>query len=137
MHRIDKGKIKLQQTKINVKLVFRYSVFLFCFVLFSLLAVPWHMESLGQGSDPSPSLDLHPKAWQHQIFLTQYTGPGIEPVSLVCRDAAVLLHHSRNSQIFRCFYINIWKFSEATQGAPTAFSKWTVGTVVVRTVARV
>ena len=37
------------------------------FFFFSFLAAPWHMECLGQGSDPSHSCDLC-CSWQHQIL---------------------------------------------------------------------
>lgn len=44
------------------------------------LAIPWHIEVPGQGSDPSPSYSLC-RSCSNAGFLTYCVGLGIEPVS--------------------------------------------------------
>ena len=60
-----------------------------------VLAVPRHMEFLGQGSDPRRSCDIH---WScgNARSLTHYAGPGIEPASQCSRDILIPLRHSRD-----------------------------------------
>ena len=56
-------------------------------VVFLFLAVPWHMEFPGQGSDPSLSCNLR-HSYSNTRSLTHYARMGIEPVSQGFRDAA-------------------------------------------------
>ena len=58
--------------------------FVFCFLF---LAAPWHMEFLGQGSDPSHS--CKPSCiCDNSGSLTHCSGPGIEPMSQCPQNAS-------------------------------------------------
>ena len=52
----------------------------FCWFVFSFLATLWHMEFLGQGSDPSPSLGLS-CGCGNAGSSTHCAGPGVEPAT--------------------------------------------------------
>ena len=57
---------------------------------FFFFATQQHMEFPGQGSDPSYSCSLCRRC-SNAGFLTHCTGPGVEPVSWRCRNAADLI----------------------------------------------
>ena len=61
------------------------------------------MEFLGQGSDPSRSLDLN-HSCSNTGFLTHCGGLGIEPATQCTKMPLIPLHHSGNSSwdIFKC-----------------------------------
>ena len=68
--------------------------------LFFLLAAPWHMEFLGQASDPSCSCDLS-RNCSNTRSLTHCARLDIKPASQGPQDnkmPPVLLHHSGNSE---------------------------------------
>ena len=75
------------------------------FFFFLLLAIPWHMEFPGQGSDPSHSCNLSCSC-SNATSLTHRTRPGIEPVSQHSQDAAadpaVPQQELRHSTILNC-----------------------------------
>ena len=56
-------------------------------VYLSVLAAPWHMEFLDQGSDPSHSCDLS-HSCSNAGSLTHCARPGLEPASQRSQDAA-------------------------------------------------
>ena len=57
------------------------------YYFFLFLAAPWHVEFLGQGSDPSCRCDLCCSCGNAGSF-THSAGPGTEPASQCCRDPA-------------------------------------------------
>ena len=67
-------------------------MFIAALLFFSFLASPWHMEFLGQGSDPSHSCGTYTTSFNPTV-----PGQG----SILCPGAAetppIPLHHSRNS----------------------------------------
>ena len=68
--------------------------------IFSFLAAPWHVEFLGQGSDPSHSCDLSHSCTMLDPSPTVPSwglnlGPGAPKTPLI------LLRHKRNSQILK------------------------------------
>lgn len=58
------------------------------FFFFPFLATLWHMDFLGQGSNPSHSFDLSCSCSNNARSLTHCARPGIEPVSQGSQDAA-------------------------------------------------
>ena len=67
-------------------------------LFFSFLAAPQHMESLGQGSDPSHSYDLRCSCSDTRSS-THCARLGIESASQHARRAEDTVHHSRNSRL--------------------------------------
>ena len=63
---------------------------LFIIIIFFLLATPWLMAFLDNGSDPSCSCNLCCSC-ANTGSLTYCAGPGIEPETQRCRDAADLV----------------------------------------------
>ena len=62
-----------------------HPIFYFIIIIFSFLAAPWHMELLGQGSDPSLPCDLC-CSWSNTRSFNTLCWMGIEPVSWCCGD---------------------------------------------------
>ena len=73
-----------------------------CFFLFSKVLLwggggdLWHLELLGQGSDPSCNLNLS-LSWGNAGSLTHCAGLGIKPISHLSHNATDPVCHSKSS----------------------------------------
>ena len=72
---------------------------------FNFLTALWHMEFLGQRSDPSHSCDLS-FSGSNARPLTYCAGPGMNLHPSAPKTLPIILHHSRNSSLY--FDAAVW-----------------------------